>query len=91
MVNSVTGEWKYSPDIPEKDKCDLDIAADIIVKEFNYEPKEISLELFLLRMIVAEECETLNIYDDKTHMLDPVKFRNFVYDSRPLSNFDYKA
>lgn len=89
MVNNI-GQWKYEANTPESKKCDLDRAAEIVLKTL---PKNVDIETLLLRLIAnAEEQymtdETNKLYKDG--MLDTEVFEEYL-STICIADFDYKG
>lgn len=92
MINQQTSEWTYVPNTPVSDKCDLDIAAEVILDRLHYKPKELSIEEYTERLVAdfTDEAVEDNIDIYRNLMLNPDIFEAWLKD-RMLSEYDYKA
>lgn len=99
MVNNM-GHWTYDPNEPEETRCNLDDIADIITKEHNYTPVNISIEELSERILAEMEEDVKStssdgsadgILYDKHHNIYDVFAAGWIYDHTPISDFDYKA
>lgn len=92
MVDGWTGEWTYDPNTPENKKCDLDRAADVILK--SYRPQKITLEELALRLVAAAEEDMIrddkdSLYSDNG-MLNRDVFAEWL-SIETISEYDYEA
>lgn len=92
MVNNV-GQWTYVKGTPEKEKCDLDRAADVITAN-GYEPKEISIEELTERIVADAEEDFMkddnNALFSDNGMLDREVFAEWL-SLQSISEYDYKG
>lgn len=92
MVDEWTGKWTYDPNTPENKKCDLDRAAEVILK--SYRPQKITLEELALRLIAAAEEDMIRdnknfLYSDNG-MLNRDVFAEWL-SIETISEYDYEA
>lgn len=90
MVNNI-GQWTFVPNTPEDKKCDLDRAAEVVMK--MYQPREIDLESLLLRLIAdAEEQYMTDIENSlyKDNKLNKEVFEEYL-SLICISDYDYKG
>ena len=92
MVDGWTGQWTYDPNTPEDKKCDLDRAADMILR--SYKPQNITLEELALRLIAAAEEDMIrddknSLYSDNG-MLNKEVFAEWL-SIESISEYDYEA
>lgn len=91
MVNQTTGKWIYDPDEIEDKKCSCDYIADIITKEYKYQPQNISIEQLceIILVYMEDELPYEELY--KTNgIIDAAIVRQWLYDNQPISEFDYR-
>lgn len=91
------GKWTYTPDTPDERKCDLDLAAEVVILS-GYKPENISFEDLVERLVASAEEDFMRDEQDSLYggtskmfnMLNKEVFAEWL-STQSIADFDYKA